>query len=94
VSLTVAVKVTPRARHAGVLGIAPGKDGAPLLRLAVTEPPEDGRANQAVLRLLADRLGVAPSACTLLRGAASRAKLIRVEGDETVLSARLAACAR
>lgn len=93
-SLTVAVKVTPRARHAGVLGLAPGKDGAPLLRLAVTEPPEDGRANQAVLRLLADRLGVAPSACTLLRGAGSREKLIRVEGDETVLSTRLAACAR
>lgn len=93
-SLTVAVKVTPRARRAGVLGIAPGKDGAPLLRLAVTEPPEDGRANQAVLRLLADRLGVAPSACTLLRGAAAREKLVRVDGDAAALSARLAACAR
>lgn len=93
-SLTVAVKVTPKARHAGVLGVAPGKHGGPLLRLAVTEPPEDGRANEAVLRLLAERLGVAPSSCTLLRGAASREKLIRVEGDDATLSARLAALAR
>jgi uncharacterized protein YggU (UPF0235/DUF167 family) len=94
VSLTIAVKVTPKARRAGVLGMAPGKDGAPLLRLAVTEAPEEGRANAAVLRLLADRLGVAPSACTLLRGAASRRKLIRVEGDTAALAARLAACVR
>jgi uncharacterized protein YggU (UPF0235/DUF167 family) len=94
VSLTVAVKVTPKARHAGVLGVAPGKDGAPLLRLAVPEPPEDGRANAAVLRLLAERLGVAPSSCTLLRGAASREKLIRVEGDPAVLATRLAALGR
>ncbi|WP_439579459.1 DUF167 domain-containing protein [Elioraea sp.] len=93
-SLTVAVKVTPKARHAGVLGIAPGKDGTPLLRLAVTEPPDQGRANDAVLRLLADRLGVAPSACTLLRGAGSREKLIRVDGDAGTLSARLAALGR
>jgi uncharacterized protein YggU (UPF0235/DUF167 family) len=94
VSLTVAVKVTPKARHAGVLGVAPGKVGAPLLRLAVTEPPEDGRANAAVLRLLAERLGVAPSDRTLLRGGASREKLIRVEGDAAALSARLAALGR
>jgi uncharacterized protein YggU (UPF0235/DUF167 family) len=47
-----------------------------------------------MLRLLAECLGVAPSACTLLRGAASREKLIRVEGDPTVLATRLAALGR
>jgi uncharacterized protein YggU (UPF0235/DUF167 family) len=83
--LTVAVKVTPRARHAGLLG----RDAAGTLRLAVTEPPEDGRANEAVLRLLADTLGVAPSACTLLRGASARQKLIRVAGDAAALAATL-----
>jgi hypothetical protein len=86
-SLTLSVKVTPRARRAGLLGTA--EDGT--LRLAVTEPAEGGRANAAVLRLLAETLGVAPSACTLLRGAAARQKHVRVEGDPAILGARLAA---
>jgi uncharacterized protein YggU (UPF0235/DUF167 family) len=85
--LTVAVKVTPRARRPGVLGCAPGAEGG-VLRLAVTEPAEDGRANAAVLRLLAEMFGVAPSACTLLRGASARQKLIRVAGDPAALAAK------
>jgi hypothetical protein len=85
--LTLSVKVTPRAKRAGLLGAT--EDGT--LRLAVTEPAEGGRANAAVLRLLAETLGVAPSSCTLLRGAAARQKHVRVAGDPALLSARLAA---
>ncbi len=84
--LTVALKVTPRARKPGLLGTAEGG----VLRLAVTEPPEDGRANEAVIRLLARSLGVAPSACTLVSGAASRQKRVHVEGDAGALAAALA----
>ncbi|WP_144299656.1 DUF167 domain-containing protein [Elioraea rosea] len=84
--LTVSLKVTPRARRPGVLGA--GTDG--VLRVAVTEPPEDGRANEAVIRLLADALGVAPSRCTLVSGAASRQKRVHVEGDPARLASSLA----
>lgn len=85
--VTLAVKVTPRARHAGVLGRV--ADGT--LRLSVTEPAEDGRANAAVLRLLAELLDVPTSACTLLRGAAARTKHVHVAGEPALLSARIAA---
>ncbi|MDO9710444.1 DUF167 domain-containing protein [Paracraurococcus lichenis] len=86
--VAVRVKVQPRARRAGLLGLAPGADG-PRLKLAVTEAPEDGRANRAVCAALARALGVAPSAAEVAQGAAAREKLIFVAGDPTALASRL-----
>ena len=71
----LALRVTPRARRNAIV-----IDGAQL-RIHVTAVPEDGKANRAVLRLLADALGVAPSRLTLLRGEASRDKLVRLDPD-------------
>lgn len=87
--ITLAVRVTPRARRPGLLGR--GEDGT--LRLAVAEPPEGGRANEAALRLLAEALGVPPSSCRLVSGATARQKRVHVAGDPGVLAARLAAVA-
>lgn len=67
--------MTPGARDAGLTG---WHDGT--LRLKVREPAEKGRANNAVARLLADKLAVPPSSVTLKRGGASREKLFEVEG--------------
>lgn len=49
------------------------------IRIAVTEVAEDGRANAAVTRVLAEALGIAPSRLTLERGATARLKLFRVD---------------
>jgi uncharacterized protein len=84
----VRVRVQPRARRPGLRGVVPGADG-PRLRLAVTEPPEDGRANRAVCAALARALGVAPSAVQVAQGAASREKTLAVAGDPAALAARL-----
>lgn len=84
--VSVTVKVHPRSRRPGVQ-IAAGDR----LRIAVTEPPEDGRANRAVCAAIADLLQVAPSAVSVAAGASSREKTLRVTGDPTALSARLAA---
>jgi len=46
----------------------------------VTAPPLDGAANEALVRFLAERLGVAPSAVRVESGAGSRAKVVAVEG--------------
>ncbi len=70
---TLAVRVTPRARRNAV---TLGDDG---LRVHTTTVPEDGKANDAVIRLLSDALGVPRSQLTLLRGATSRDKLFRVD---------------
>lgn len=66
-------RVTPRARKTGI-----ERDGA-TIRVAVSAPPEDGRANAAVAEALAHALGVAKSRLTLLRGTTSRDKLFRLD---------------
>ncbi|MBI6629264.1 DUF167 domain-containing protein [Pontibaca salina] len=71
----IAVHVTPGARQAAFSH----KDGN--LRIAVTVPPEDGKANEAVRKLLARALRVAPSRLSLLRGHTSRDKLFVYSGS-------------
>jgi uncharacterized protein (TIGR00251 family) len=58
-----------------------GRHGA-ALKIRVAAPPEGGRANDAVLALLAERLGVPASAVALVSGASSRSKRVRVTGVE------------
>jgi uncharacterized protein (TIGR00251 family) len=53
-----------------------------VLRVRVTAPPIEGAANQALIRFLADELGVARRDVRLVAGAAGRQKLIVVEGVE------------
>lgn len=67
------VRVTPRARRNEVRETAQG------LRVEVTAPPEDGKANKAVIKLMAHALGVAKSRLTLVRGASGRDKRFRIE---------------
>jgi uncharacterized protein YggU (UPF0235/DUF167 family) len=68
----LAVRVTPGAR-VEALEVSEGR-----LLAKVRAKPEDGKANVAVLALLADALGVAPSRLRLLRGATSREKLVGI----------------
>jgi hypothetical protein len=67
------VRVQPKARANAVKGW----HGA-ALRVSVTAAPEDGKANRAVIDLLAETFDVAPSAINLVRGAASRDKWFRL----------------
>jgi len=67
------VRVQPRARANAVKGW----HGA-ALRVSVTAAPEDGKANRAVIDLLAETFDVAPSSINLVRGAASRDKWFRL----------------
>ncbi len=73
--ITFDVLVQPRASRAKV---GPLHDGR--LKVAVTSPPVDGEANAAVIELLAKRLGVARGAVTVVAGASSRRKTVRVAG--------------
>ena len=67
------VRVQPKARANAVKGWS-----GQTLRVSVTAAPEDGRATRAVIELLAGTLDVAPSAISLVRGAASRDKWFRL----------------
>ena len=58
--------------------------------IRVTAPPVDGKANDALCRLIAKKAGVAPSRVTLIRGHTARDKVVRVEGlEEPALRAAL-----
>ena len=83
----VALRVQPRASADAVIG---EREGVIAIRLKA--PPVDGQANAALLRFLARRLGVAPAAVELVRGATGRQKWIRVAGlsAEAVRTALLA----
>lgn len=52
------------------------------LKVAVSAPPEKGKANKALCRLLADELGVAKNCVNIVRGGASRRKQVSVAGVE------------
>lgn len=71
----LSVHVTPKSSRDEIVGRRGGE-----LRLRVTAPPEDGKANEAVRKLLAKRLGVPKSAVTVVRGESSRHKVLEVEG--------------
>jgi uncharacterized protein len=85
----LAVRVQPGASGDAVVGWQ-----GDVLRVRVSAPAHDGRANAAVARLLADALGVAPSTVELVRGAAARDKLFRLRTlDVTAARVRLGAFA-
>ena len=81
------LRVTPRARRAAIGGLAPGRDGAPRLRVSVTAAPEDGAANEAVMVALARAAHLPKSAIRLISGATDRDKLVAVEGAPSALEA-------
>jgi uncharacterized protein (TIGR00251 family) len=73
--LLLAIKVQPRA-SANDIGEPLGDE----LRVKVTAPPVDSAANEAVLRLLAERLDCARNQVQLVRGQTSRHKVVKVVG--------------
>ena len=59
------------------------------LKARVRAVAEDNKANRAIEKLIAKRLGLAKSGVTVISGETSRSKVIRIEGDPDDLSARL-----
>ncbi|HVP55235.1 MAG TPA: DUF167 domain-containing protein [Candidatus Eisenbacteria bacterium] len=72
---TFQVKVHPRARKNAITGVV-----GDALKLALTAPPVEGRANEACIGFLAELLNVPRSSVTIAAGESSRQKLIRVAG--------------
>lgn len=71
----ISVRLTPRGGRDAI----DGWDGD-VLRVRVSAAPVDGKANDALVRLLAKALGVAPSRVTLVAGAQARMKVVEVAG--------------
>ena len=85
----VRVRVTPRGGRDAVDGLDRLSDGRAVVRMRVRAAPEDGAANEAVRRILAEALGRPASAVSLAAGATARVKTLVIAGDAARLSDRL-----
>jgi len=74
-AITFEVRVAPRASRNRIVGV---QDGA--LKVALTAPPVDGAANEALKKLLAKELGVSKSNVEIVRGDRARIKVLRIHG--------------
>ena len=79
--LSLFVRVTPNAGRDAIEGVAVRDDGTAVLRLRVKAVPDKGKANAAVLVLLAKALGVPKSALSVVNGETARLKTIAVVGQ-------------
>ena len=78
------VRLTPKSTRDEIVGVE-NFGGEAVLKARVRALPEDGRANQALERLVARWLKVPPSFVSVAQGGKSRAKQILIEGDTEVL---------
>ncbi|MFA6019339.1 MAG: DUF167 domain-containing protein [Rhodospirillales bacterium] len=87
--LRLYVRLTPKARSERIEGLMADGDGRMRLKIAVTAPPEDGKANAALIAFLSKKLKIAKSAIVLDAGAASRLKTLLIAGDPEELAGQL-----
>src|SRR5947209_19707269 len=73
--ISITIKVHPRAKKNAITGTT--EDA---YKLSLTAPPVDGKANEAVIHFFADVLDIPRSSVTIISGATSRTKVIRVTG--------------
>ncbi|HEY8949898.1 MAG TPA: DUF167 family protein [Rhizomicrobium sp.] len=83
------VRLTPRGGRDAVDGWAEDAAGKRHLKVRVSLPPEDGKANGALITLLAKFLDIPKSSIRIAAGETSRLKTIQIVGDRATLEARL-----
>ncbi len=83
--LTIQLRAQPGARRSGLALTPQG-----VLKAAVTVPPEDGKANDAVIALLSKAWRMPKSTVAIVRGGTSREKTLSVAGDPAALAERIA----
>lgn len=87
--ISFAVRLTPKGRRDEVEGWSKDANGSPYLKARVSAVPENGKANDALLRLLSKVLGVPKSRISIVAGETARLKRIAVSGDAAALRLRL-----
>lgn len=92
----IRIRLQPRASANRILGERPGpiatdrEAAAPMILVRVTAPPVEGKANAALIKLIAGKLGLAKSKVNLIRGETGRDKVLEIKGmSETDARRRL-----
>lgn len=92
--VTLHVRLTPRGGRDALEGLEILADGQGVLKARVRAVPEDGKANDALIALLAKTLKIPASHLRIASGATSRHKTLALEGDARVLAEKLDQLAR
>jgi uncharacterized protein len=79
--VSFSVRLTPKGGRDAIEGWIQGPDGKRHLKARVCAAPQDGKANDALIRLIAKVLGVGTTKVRIVSGAASRMKLIEAETE-------------
>lgn len=87
----IRVRLQPAGRADQVLGLMQDADGQAALKASVTKAPEGGKANAALIKLLAKEWKVAKTTLEVIQGHSSRSKTLHLAGDGLELAARLTA---
>ena len=88
--LQVAIRLSPKARTDRLVAIAEAAGGGHVLKATVTAPAEFGRANEALLRLLARAWDLPRQDLSIISGLASRNKIVHVAGEPQRLNEKVA----
>jgi uncharacterized protein (TIGR00251 family) len=83
------VRPTPRSARDAIEGAECRADGRAVLKVRVRAAPVEGEANEALRRLIAKALGIAPRQVELTAGLAARLKRLQIAGDAQMLEAML-----
>lgn len=89
--LRVALRVTPKASRNAVTGVADDAGGGRAIKVSVTAVPESGKANAAVIKLLAKEWGLTKSELAITAGETGRRKTVEIAADADRVQPRLAA---
>ena len=87
--LILHVRLTPKGGRDAIDGIETLSDGKSVLKARVRAVPEDGKANDALVKLIAKSFGVSISHVSLEAGATSRIKTLKIAGHASALIAAL-----
>ena len=88
-SVVVIVRLTPRGGRDAIDGVAKLTDGRSVLKVRVRAAPSEGEANAALMKLIAKSLGVAMRNVSLVAGASTLLKYLRLSGAGAMLAATL-----
>lgn len=87
---TLAVYVRPKGSENAILGFESSAQGKAELSVKLKAAPVDGKANEALIRLLSKELGIPKSSITLKTGQTSRHKILQLNIEDALLAQKLA----
>ena len=73
---TITCRITPNARKSEILGWGSDEKGRPVLMVKIQAPPVEGKANEELIRFMAEVVGCGRGQMQLIRGASSRVKVL------------------